>query len=565
MRVGNFFQELKRRNVYKVAITYAIVAWLIVQIGSIVPPTINAPEWVMQTLLFFVVIGFPIALILAWAFETSPQGIIRISSIAAEKNPFPASKKKPPEKKSIIVLPFVNISPDPAQEYFIDGLTEEIISDLSHIRNLLVISRKSAMSFKATKMKTIEIAREVNVRYVLEGSVRKAGNDLRITAQLLDALSDSHLWAEKYSGTLDDVFDIQEQVSRSIVEALKIKLNQKELQKLEENPITNPKAYELYQKAQFEVYRFKEDALNRALQYLSSALKVEGENAFLYSKIGIVYCILLSMSNKPVDSYFKKARHFAAKVFDLEPDSYRGHVILGWITFYDGNIMDAVTKVREAFRSNHNDPDILVLLILGYSYLGLSKEAERFAVKMGEVDPFNPVYYALLSFFYYMKGDLNKAFEQIKMGYEIYPEIPQIQLYYVYFLAIQQNFKEANQILKRYISGTSGSIFSTVGVLFQCALNGMNPDHIITDEIEDKLKMDCEWSWLATDFYSMMGKKEVALNWLEHTINRGFINYPLLSQYDPFLNNIRKEERFLKLMEKVKHSWEYLDEKKMVK
>jgi len=133
-----------------------------------------------------------------------------------------------PKEKSIIVLPFENISSDPEQDYFSDGLTEEIITDLSHIHDLLVISRNSAMTFKGSGKTTKEIAEKVNVRYVLEGSVRKSGNNLRIVAQLIDALSDTHLWAEKYSGTLDDVFDIQEKVSRSITDSLKLKLTSKE-------------------------------------------------------------------------------------------------------------------------------------------------------------------------------------------------------------------------------------------------------------------------------------------------------------------------------------------------
>ena len=139
------------------------------------------------------------------------------------------------KEKSIIVLPFENISPDPDQEYFSDGLTEEIITDLSHIQDLLVISRSSAMTFKGTKKTIPEIAQAVNVRYVLEGSVRKAGNNLRITAQLIDAITDAHLWAEKYTGTLDDVFDIQEKVSRSIADALKLKLSPEENKKITEH------------------------------------------------------------------------------------------------------------------------------------------------------------------------------------------------------------------------------------------------------------------------------------------------------------------------------------------
>ena len=198
--------------------------------------------------------------------EDTPQNLEQIVSKALEKDPAKRFQsiqdvieelKKPmssilvseKKEKSIVVLPFENMSPDPDQEYFSDGLTEEIITDLSHIHDLLVISRNSAMTFKGTNKKTSEIAKEVNVQYVLEGSVRKAGNNLRITAQLIDSDKDVHLWAEKHSGTLDNVFDIQEKVSESIVNELRLKLSPQEKKQISERPIENIHAYEFYLKA----------------------------------------------------------------------------------------------------------------------------------------------------------------------------------------------------------------------------------------------------------------------------------------------------------------------------
>jgi len=193
------------------------------------------------------------------------------------------------KRKSIIVLPFINMSPDPDQEYFSDGLTEEIITDLSHIHNLLVISRSSAMTFKGTKKKISEIVDEVNVRYVLEGSVRKAGNNLRITAQLIDALTDTHMWAEKYSGTLDDVFQIQEDVSKSIVETLKLMLSPEEETKLAERPIDDPLAVDCYMKASYEIMRFTESSIDGALEYLQNGLDIVGENPLIYAGMGYAH------------------------------------------------------------------------------------------------------------------------------------------------------------------------------------------------------------------------------------------------------------------------------------
>jgi len=210
--------------------------------------------------------------------QDTPQNLEQIVNKALKKDPanrFQSMKeimkelKKVPTidtkesvtEKSIVVLPFEDMSPGKDNEYFSDGLTEEIITDLSHIHDLLVISRSSAMTFKGTKQTIPEIVKKVNVRYVLEGSVRKAGNSLRITAQLIDATTDAHLWAEKYSGTLDDVFDIQEKVSRSIVDALKVKLSPKEKKQIAERPIDNVQAYECYLRAMREMQRGTEDGI----------------------------------------------------------------------------------------------------------------------------------------------------------------------------------------------------------------------------------------------------------------------------------------------------------------
>jgi non-specific serine/threonine protein kinase len=182
----------------------------------------------------------------------------------------------PAKDNSIVVLPFKDFSEKKENEYFRDGLTEEIITDLSQVKNLLVISRSSAMTFKETEKKVTEIGKELNVQNVLEGSVRKEGNNVRITAQLIEAKNDTHLWAEKYSGTMNDIFDIQEKVSRSIVDALALKLSPEEEQKLTKRPIKNLQAYECYLRARQESWLFTPDALGPAVQYLQNGLDIIG-------------------------------------------------------------------------------------------------------------------------------------------------------------------------------------------------------------------------------------------------------------------------------------------------
>ena len=484
--------------------------------------------------------------------------LANVGLLVPNKEEITGKLKEVKTEKTIAVLPFSNMSSDPEQEYFSDGLTEEIIADLSQIHTLKVISRTSVMVFKNANKDLKTIGKELGAQYILEGSVRKSGDRLRITAQLIYAVSDQHLWAEKYKGTMEDVFDLQEEVSRQIVSALNIKLTKEESLQIANRPVENVKAYELYQKAQYEIFQWKEDGLKRALQYLDDALKIEGENPFLYSKMGATLLSLMNVLIKVDRSIFRKVRQLADKVFKLSPNSPMGHILLGYLSFYEGNIRDAVIQVQTAYNSNPNDHDNLWLLILGYSYLGQSEEAEKYSVLMRKVDPYNPVNHTFLALVFYMKGDLEKAFEEINTAYQIYPEVPQTQLYYAYFLMLNGNKHQAISVLERSISDTSGSIFAVVGKFFKAAIQNPDQNVILTAEEEEKLKIDVELSWLIADFYSMMKRNEQALDWLEHAVNRGFINYPLFATYDPFLENLREERRFLNLMDKVKHSYDEL-------
>ncbi|HET6899036.1 MAG TPA: hypothetical protein VFK70_11835, partial [Vicinamibacteria bacterium] len=196
--------------------------------------------------------------------------------------------RRPPEK-SIAVLPFANLSTDAENEYFADGLTDEVTADLSKVRALRVTSRTSAMTFKGTAKDCKTIARELGVRYVLEGSVRRAGRRLRITAQLVDASTDHHLWADKYDGGVEDVFAFQERLARVIVDALKLELSGDEDRRLGEHPIGSLPAYECYLRARQEGWRWRPDAIDRAVRLLRDGLALVGENARLYAALGLAH------------------------------------------------------------------------------------------------------------------------------------------------------------------------------------------------------------------------------------------------------------------------------------
>ncbi len=257
---SRFLAELKRRKVYRVASVYVVVGAGIIGLGEAALPS-NIWDGIQIPVGIIILVGLPISLILAWAYELKPEearphGPEYEGSPPSPETAAPTGVTATRQRKSIVVLPFDNMSPDPGDAYFADGLTEEIITNLSHIHSLRVISRSSAMALKGTQKDVRTIGRELEVQFVLEGSVRKSADDLRITAQLIDAKTDEHLWAERYDGQLEDVFGVQEDVARSIVDSLQLQLEPDEARRLSEHPIQDLRAYEYFLKATQETWKF---------------------------------------------------------------------------------------------------------------------------------------------------------------------------------------------------------------------------------------------------------------------------------------------------------------------
>jgi non-specific serine/threonine protein kinase len=465
----------------------------------------------------------------------------------------------PKAEKSIIVLPFEDMSPGKDNEYFSDGLTEEIITDLSHLHDLLVISRSSAMTFKGTKKTIPEIARAVNVRYVLEGSVRKAGNSLRITAQLIDSATDAHLWAEKFGGTLDDVFDIQEKVSRSIVEALRLKLTPEEKQRIAERPISNVTAYEYYLRAYPEIFNGTEQTLGRAVRYLQNALDIIGDNALILSYMAYAYWMYVNIGARQ-EEYLTKAEECVKRSLAIDPALGKTHVVLGWIQlFTPGAKFDTgLRHFKKGLELSPEEPWALQGIADIYMSSGKIAAAIPICEKLLKLDPLdfhtNWTHAALPLY----DGRYDEALRSWLKLYEMFPEYPQAQFYTALALAYNQNIDQAFAVIDKSASLNPDNVVVKLGLMLKYAIEKdkerayqqMNP------EFRKTCLRDGSYCHNLADIFAILKEKTEALDWLEHAVNRGFINYPLLAEKDPFLANIRGEERFKKLMERVKKEWE---------
>src|SRR5216117_1320091 len=273
MNMRNFFAELKRRNVYKVAISYAVVAWLLMQVASQIFPFFEIPNWAVRLVVLLLIIGFPVAMILAWAFELTPEGLMRTE--VADELPkksgrssawiyviivagaigagivffgrYTSSRQSPKTaEKSIAVLPFENRSEDKANAYFAEGVQDEILTRLSKIADLKVISRTSTQHYKSAPENLPEIAKQLGVAHILEGSVQKSGDAVRVSVELINAANDSYLWADTFDRKLTDIFSVESEIAEKIADQLRAKLTGQEEQVIAAKPTDNPQAYDAY-------------------------------------------------------------------------------------------------------------------------------------------------------------------------------------------------------------------------------------------------------------------------------------------------------------------------------
>jgi TolB-like protein len=547
---GSFMGKVRKRRIIETFIAFVAGGVAAVEfVYHILVHNYNFPKY--TTDITIIVITFAMLCTVTWRWFRGEKG-----EETEEQKAEPISF--PEWKNSIVVLPFENISSEEGQDYFCDGMTEEIITDLSHIHDLRVISRSSAMMLKGSKKAVRDIAEELNVQYVLEGSVRKTGNNLRITAQLIDATKDAHLWADKYSGKLDDVFDIQERVSRSIVDALKLKLSAEEKRRIAERPIDNALAYEYYLKARQEQLKMTKDGLDSALQYLQKGEDILGENVLLLAGMGYVYYEYINTGIWTDDKYIKKAEEYAQKIFELEPDSPYGHLILGLLKIWWKSPQEGIRHLKNVLSYNPNDLDALLWLCAVYANIGQKKAAFPLADRFMEIDPLNEWAHWLPGFIQIWDGQFDTALDSFERFSKSFPNSFFGPWFCALSLAYIHNFKKACSIFERLGKEMPGFPFAELGLKFKAAMEGNKVEalHWKSRELETWAWRDFQVCYYVSQVFSMVDAKKEALDWIEHAVDIGMTNYPFMSKHDPFLENIREEPRFKKLIERVKHEWE---------
>src|SRR5207247_1222362 len=359
MKIDNFFAELKRRNVYKVAVAYAVVAWLTSQAASIFLPAFNAPQWAMQIVILILMVGFPIALAFSWAFEITPEGIKRESEVAADQSITHHTGRKivaltivlaviatgllifqflrarstsslsrnasSITNKSIAVLPFDNLSGDPQNAYFSEGVQDEILTRLAKIAELKVISRTSTQRFKSAPNDLRQIAQQLGVANILEGSVQKANDQVRVNVQLINALTDAHLWADTYDRRLTDIFAVETEIAKTVADVLQAKLTGSEQHVIAARPTDNTEAHQLYLKGRFFWNKRTGNDLKKSIDYFEQAIAADPNYALAYAGIADAYVLLPGYSAGTPRDCYPKAKAAAKKALELDETLAEAH------------------------------------------------------------------------------------------------------------------------------------------------------------------------------------------------------------------------------------------------
>jgi TolB-like protein/cytochrome c-type biogenesis protein CcmH/NrfG len=460
--------------------------------------------------------------------------------------------------RSIAVLPFSNLSADPENEYFADGLTDEVIADLSRVGALRVTSRTSSMSFKSAGKDVKTIARELGVRYVVEGAVRRSGDRLRISAQLIDASRDDHLWADKYEGTVEDVFAIQERLARVIVRALQLRLTAEEDRRLSQRPIGNLHAWECYLQARREALRWRRDAIDHAVQLLHNGLATVGENAELLAALGHAHLQYREAGIDLGESPLREAETCVQRALALDPASASARQLRGWIRYSSGKTQEAVRDLKAALEIEPNDPDALGLLANCYLISGKVPAARPLIERLLAVDPLTPLTRCMPGFADVFEGKLAAAVEPYRQMYEMDRGNPMARLFYVWVLAINGRSDVVNAVVQAPTLEARDTIPDRLAFFLAHALAGDRAGAVavLTPEIEAAAYTTDLFPRFLAQGYALAGMSGRALHWLAVAVERGFVNHPFLVRHDPTLGGLRDDPGFQRLMETVRERWE---------
>jgi TolB-like protein/Flp pilus assembly protein TadD len=573
----NIFAELKRRNVYKVAAAYAVVAWLLMQVASQIFPFFEIPNWVVRLVVLLLAIGFPIALIIAWAFEATPEGIKRTEAAdaagqrsrggawiyivlvgaalsvclffvgrytaghaTAENRQATATSQK-----SIAVLPLLNESGDPKDEYFSDGLSEELIAALAQISGLKVIGRSSSFRFKDRKEEPKTIGEKLGVATLLDGTVRKQGDQVRIVAELVNAADGIQLWTQTFDRQLKDIFAVQEEIARAVAESLKVTLLGGDNGPAQASATDNAEAHNAYLQGHFYLVRRNVEDFRKAISYYDEAIQLDPNYALAYAERAEAWVFLGDLTGQRPTAY-PKAHADAEKAVAIAPDLAEARAALGFVLcmaewkFTQG--LAELKRAKELSPANPTANDLLARIIV---YMGRIDEAERQARQAVELDPLSTVTQGNLARVLFYAGKLDEADAAARKAAELQPTGASTHRFQV-FIAVQRGdgdmasreaqlepdprFRRFELALAHYVRGDRQAADAALTDLIANAREG--------------------FAYQIAEVYALRGETDKAFEWLQIAFDdrdAGMLGLLV----DPLLRGLRDDARYKNLVVKV--------------
>jgi len=583
VNLKNFFAELRRRNVYKVAIAYAVVAWLLMQVASQIFPFFDIPNWAVRLVVLLLIIGFPVALILAWAFEVTPEGIKRtefadelpkksarshawiyvvvvagaISASLFFFGRYTATSKQSAlteaPAKSIAVLPFENLSGNPENAYFTDGIQEEILMRLAKIADLKVVSRTSTVRYKRSPGSLREIAMQLGVTNVLEGSVQRTADRVHVNVQLIKAASDTHLWAEAYDRKLTDIFAVESEIAKTIADTLQAKLTGSEKHAIAARPTENTEAHQLYLKGRFFWNKRTGNDLKKSIDYFNQAIAADPKYALAYAGVAEAYAVLPTYAGGTPQECYPKAEAAAKRALALDETVAEAHNALGEVfLFYDFDFARSIREFQRAIELKPNyasahqwyGNDLLVPL-------GRFDEAIAEVKRALELDPLSLIINEDLGNTYYSARRYDEAIEQLTKTLEL-----DSSFYYAHWsLGVAFEAKGTldaaiEEYQKARALNDDPFVLALLGHAYASSGNEAEALKIL-DQLKELSKQRYVTAYNFAIVYLGLGDKEEALRWLQKSY-QDRAGYDIATiKVDPFLDPLRGDPRFEELVAKV--------------
>jgi TolB-like protein/Tfp pilus assembly protein PilF len=588
VKIENFFAELKRRNVYKVAVAYAVVGWVIAQIATQIFPFLEIPNWFVRLVIVLIAIGFPIALVIAWAFEATPEGIKRtevadampVSAAIGRKkhawiyvvaiaaaisvtlfflgrytagNKRVASAPNELPMKSIAVLPFANLSRDPDNAYFAAGIQDEIITRLSKITDLSVVSCTSAQRFKSSPDDIPAIAAQLGVANILEGSVQRTANAVRVNVQLIRGATDTHLWADTFDRQLTDIFGVESEIAKTIAETLRAKLSGSEQNAITARPTENTDAYQLYLRGRFFWNKRTGQNLNKAADYFNQAIAADPNYTLAYVGLADSYVLMpFYGAGTPQDCY-PKAKAAAEKALQLDDTLAEAHTSRAQIfCYYDLDFVRAAREYQRAIELNANYPTAHQWYgSSALTALGRFDEAIAEVKRAIALDPLSLVINADLGNSYYRARRYDEAIKQLRKTVDL-----DAGFYYAHWnlgSALAANGDLAGAIEEYEKARSLNDDPSMLGLLGNAyAAAGKKAEAIkIHDELEaiSKQRYVSDYSFAIVNLG--LGYRDEALRRLQRSYQDRAGDSLRFIRVDPLLDPLRLDPRFEALAEKI--------------